>query len=154
MKLTVLFVSLLMIACSSTEPEADADPERFYIDAPKERVGIRVEDWIEYFGSEYSIDEPSAFKSRHTGDPMAVLWLTKGKTEARFMVNLTTNEHFLLVVQSADKDFLREMGVTEIPIDKGSELRLTDDWDAGQNELNLQMTNEGRLAAIWIYYVD
>ena len=154
MKPAVLLVCLFMISCAAAESEVDDEAKRAWIDAPKERVGVRLEDWVTYLGSDYSIDEPSAFKNRHTGEPMAVLWLSNGKTEARFMVNLTTNEHFLVVVQSASPEFLQEMGVTEVPIDEGEEIRLTDDWDAGQNELNVQLTDKGRLAAIWIYYWD
>lgn len=153
-KLTVLVVCLYVVSGALADSEIEDADKRSWIEAPKDRVGVRVEDWTEYLGPDYSIDEPSAFKNRHSGDPMAVLCLVKGKTEARFMVNLTTNEHFLLDVQSADEDFLREMGITDIPIKEGSELKLTDDWDGGQNELNVQLTASGRLAAIWFYYLD
>ncbi len=144
----------MILGLTFTQTSFSDDSEKSWLYAPTEKIGSRVEDWIEYYGSGYSIQELKSFKNNHTGDPMVSFWVTDGFTTAKFMVNLVTNDHFLTEVESVSEKFLIELGIDKIQLDEHGNAQLEDHWDAGLNRLRVRKEGEDHFGAVWNYYWD
>ena len=154
MKLSIFVACIALLGLLSPMPSYSDEAEKAWIYAPTEKIGSRLEDWIEYYESDYSMSEPKNFKNRHNGDPMVAFWITDGSTTAKFMINLVTNEHFLTDVESVSERFLAEMGIDKVPLDKHGNAYLNDYWDAGTNRLRVNRESSGHFGAVWNYYWD
>ncbi len=154
MKSPRIIAYLALLSLLSAMPSYSEEAEKGWIYAPTEKIGARLEDWIEYYGSDYSIANLENFKNRHTGDPMVALWATDGSTTAKFLINLVTNEHFLTDVESVSEKFLTELGIDEVPLDEQGNADLSDHWDAGANRLRVNRESTGHFGAVWTYYWD
>ena len=135
-------------------PSFSDEAEKGWIYAPTEKIGSRLENWIEYYGSDYSIVELKNFQNKHTGDPMIAFWVTDGSTTAKFMINLVTNEHFLTDVESVSEKFLTELEIDKVPLDEQGNADHNDHWDAGANRLRVNRESSGHFGAVWNYYWD
>lgn len=154
MKLSLIVASLALLSLLGAVPSYTEEAEKGWIHAPTEKIGSRLEDWIEFYGSDYSIKELKNFKNKHTGDLMIAFWITDGSTTAKFMINLVTNEQFLTEVESVSEKFLTKLGIDKVPLDEHGNADLNDHWDAGANRLRVNRESSGHFGAVWNYYWD
>ena len=145
-----LGLSLLSSPGHSSEPD-----QQKYIDAPRSIVGPTVADWVEFFGPEHGIVTPSASRSPHDDSPTLVFNITDGQgTTVRFAVNLISNRHMLLEVESVSQDFLTYMGVDELEYDSNGNADLSYCWDNGCNRLRVTNRHPDGYGAVWNFAWD
>ena len=148
------FVSLALVFAAIAANADDHDERYAMLFAPRDVIGPRLENWAEYFGTGYTLDETQAFPNPHTKQPMVGLLISHGETSATFVINLVTNEHFLVQVSSASGAFLEKMGIRQPPPGSEKPRTIVDNWDMGVNELTITRKPDGALSAEWIYYLD
>ena len=154
MKSVLVCAILLSIGLASAGPETESARSEAWTEAPRDKVGARLEDWLGLFGSDYAIEEISSFRNLHTGDPMVSFQTTNGSTSVWFSVNLVTNDHYMTRVVSTSQEFMQLLGIREVLVDGTGDLELQHCWDAGCNNLRLQTDDSGGLSAVWDYYWD
>ena len=150
-----VFWAGLALALAAGAARADDHDERYaLLFGPRDVIGPRLEDWADYFGPDYVLNETRGFPNPHSKQPMVGLRMSHAGTSVTFVVNLVTNEHFMVQVSSASERFLETMGVERIRPEPGASRTVVDDWDVGLNELTITRKPDGALSAQWIYYLD
>ena len=144
---------MLLVVCGGLSAQSREQSEAWLF-APMNEIGDRLEDWVAYLGSDYTIVDSREFPNPHTRQPMAFLRISDGDTTVGFLVNLITNEHFLMAVQTYDAVLLDRLGIDEVPTGSKDAITVIDDWDAGVNQLEIVRLPDGRTVAEWVYYVD
>ena len=143
----------LFFACGAL-PAQSPEQSEARLFAPMNEIGLRLEDWVAYLGPDYTIVDSRESPNPHTRHPMVFLRLSDGVTKVGFQVNLVTNDHFLMEVQSHSAEFLDKLGIDELPASPKDTITIIDDWDMGVNRLEIVRQPGGRGVAQWVYYVD
>jgi hypothetical protein len=125
-----------------------------WVNGPRDKVGPSLADWITLFSDDYTIEQLGSSRNVHTGQPLVTFWITDGSTTAHFMVNLVTNDQFLIEVESVSPRFLKMLRIDLIPVDENGNALLEDSWDAGTNRLRVRRIGDQEFGAVWNYYWD
>jgi hypothetical protein len=150
-----IVAGLALLLSPFAVPADDYDERYALLFAPQLVVGQRLEDWTEFFGPGYALEDVTAYPNTHVDEHVMVsLRIGDGTTSADFVVNLVNNQHFLVFVESTDPAFLDELGVDDSPLGAAGTAKLVDDWDMGVNELEISRRPDGTLAAEWYFYLD
>lgn len=128
-------------------------PNSAVVEAPRSQVGTSVMDWVNYFGDNYAITGIDSVKG-HGDVPILRFWITDGNTTARFGIDLSTNRHMLIEVQSVSPRFLEFVGVTDLELDSNGNAVVEQCRDAGCDKLRVNREPSGHFGAVWDYYWD
>lgn len=149
----MLALCLTLVSCATKDAHqaTQVDPE--IVNAPRSIVGTRIEDWVEYLGFGYEIDEVRGLKNRHSGEPNAILKLSRGATSVTFQVDLVRNRHYLFLVETSSLELIEHLG---IELDQLSPKRTYSYQDCGESGCSTLLLEYGKrsASAFWTYHWD
>ncbi len=146
----VFFVLLLPFSGHGSEPKREP-----LIDAPREIAGSTVADWVAFFGSDYRIVEPEAARSPHDDSPVVYFQITDGVgTTARFGVNLISNRHMLVEVESTSPEFVSRVGADRLVNDECLDAGASYCAEFGCDLVHVSLSSNGDYSAVWKYDWD
>jgi len=151
MSIRCCFVLLLLLMAST----ASSDEHRYDLSVEKARaplalIGSSVRDWVLFFEEGYT-HSVRPTRNIHTGEPVVLVTLSKGETEAQFFVDLATGKQFLLSVESTSDDFLNRMYLQLDDLESGKRHFCDED---GYDCVELKANGLYGRRGLWTFYVD